>query len=416
MNKLTLLALSLSAIALTAQAKTTVTIDTWSNEGDIWQEKILPAFYAKNPDITVKFRQLEFAQYDELLQDKSRPGDLAMCRPFDSSLKIFKAGVFDEITEMQGIENFPSFAQSPWQTRSGAQTYCLPMASVIHGFFYNKTIFKELGLSEPQTRDEFYRLLDSIKADGQYQVMSMSVKDKWVPATLGYQNIGPNYWKGEDGRVGVIDGSEQLNEKPYQQVFSELRRWVDYLGADYQNVSYGDSIDAFKSGNVAVYPAGSWGIPTFRDDIDLGAFKPPVINKGDECYVSDHTDIGMGINANSQNKEASMRLLQWMTTAEFAELLTNSLPGFFSLSNHFIEVNDPTAATMLSWRTECDSTIRSTAQNLSSENNNLEDQVWDTTFEVMMKQKTPIEAAERLQTSLASWYLPQMNAKSNECN
>jgi raffinose/stachyose/melibiose transport system substrate-binding protein len=339
-----------------------------------------------------------------------------MCRPFDSSLKIFKAGVFDEITEMQGIENFPSFTQSPWQTRSGAQTYCLPMASVIHGFFYNKTIFKELGLSEPQTRDEFYRLLDNVKSTGQYQAMSMSVKDKWVSATLGYQNIGPNYWKGEDGRAAVIDGSEQLNEKPYQQVFSELRRWVDYLGPNYQKVSYGDSIDAFKSGNVAVYPAGSWGITTFRDDIDLGVFKPPVINKGDECYVSDHTDIGMGINANSQNKEASMRLLQWMTTAEFAELLTNSLPGFFSLSNHFIEVNDPTAATMLSWRTECDSTIRSTAQHLSSENNNLEDQVWEATFEVMMKQKTPVEAADRLQTSLASWYLPQINAKNDECN
>ena len=72
MNKLIIFTLSLSAFALTAQAKTTVTIDTWSNEGEIWQEKILPAFYAKNPDITVKFRQLEFVQYDELLQDKSR--------------------------------------------------------------------------------------------------------------------------------------------------------------------------------------------------------------------------------------------------------------------------------------------------------------------------------------------------------
>ena len=62
MNKLTLLALSLSAIALTAQAKTTVTIDTWSNEGEIWQEKILPAFYAKNPDITMNYCKTNLAQ------------------------------------------------------------------------------------------------------------------------------------------------------------------------------------------------------------------------------------------------------------------------------------------------------------------------------------------------------------------
>ena len=416
MKKKILLALGISAFTLNVHAQTTIIIDTWSNEGDVWQEKILPAFYAKNPDINVKFRQLEFAEYDELLLDKSRAGDLAMCRPFDSSLNIFKAGGFEEITEMEGIENFPSFAQSPWQTESGAKTYCLPMASVIHGFFYNKTIFKELGLSEPQTRDEFYALLDNVKSNSPYQAMSMSVKDKWVPATLGYQNIGPNYWKGEDGRLGVINGTEQLDSNAYKKVFADLSRWVDYLGPNYQQISYGDSIEAFKSGKVAVYPAGSWGIPTFRNEIELGTFKPPVENKGDECYISDHTDIGMGVNANSKNKEAAMRLLEWMTTAEFAERLTNTLPGFFSLSNHFIEVSDPTAKTMMSWRTECDSTIRSTAQNLSSESHNLEDQVWKESFDVMMKRKTSIEGAESLQRNLASWYLPQMNAKENVCN
>lgn len=415
MNKKILLALGLSALAMNAQAKTVITIDTWSNEGDVWQEKILPAFYKKNPDIKVEFRQLDFAKYDSLLQDKERAGDLAMCRPFDSSLKIFQAGVFDEITEMDGIENFPSFAQSPWQTRSGAQTYCLPMASVIHGFFYNKSIFKELGLKEPETRREFYQLLDKVKSDGRYQAMSMSVKDKWVPATLGFQNIGPNYWKGEDGRLGIVEGTEQLNDKSYQSVFAELSRWVNYLGPDYQSVSYADSIDAFKSGKVAVYPAGSWGIPTFRNEIELGAFKPPVARKGDECYISDHTDIGIGVNTHSKNKEAAMTLLNWMTTAEFAERLTNSLPGFFSLSNHFIEVSDPTAATMMSWRTECDSTIRSTAQNLSSPKHNLEDEVWNQTYSVMMKQKTSIEAANDLQFKLAEWYLPQTNAKKEQC-
>ena len=29
------------------------------------------------------------------------------------------------------MENFPSFAKAAWQTDSGAQTFCLPIASVI---------------------------------------------------------------------------------------------------------------------------------------------------------------------------------------------------------------------------------------------------------------------------------------------
>ena len=32
----------------------------------------------------------------------------------------------------------------------GKDTFCVPMASVIHGFIYNKDAFDELGLVEPQ--------------------------------------------------------------------------------------------------------------------------------------------------------------------------------------------------------------------------------------------------------------------------
>jgi hypothetical protein len=40
------------------------------------------------------------------------------------------------------------------------------MASVIHGFIYNKDAFTELGLSVPGTQAEFFDVLDKIKADG----------------------------------------------------------------------------------------------------------------------------------------------------------------------------------------------------------------------------------------------------------
>lgn len=408
-----LVAASIALLPLSTLA-TTITIDTWSNEGKVWQEKILPAFYQKHPDIKVEFREVAFGDYDQAILNKDTTSDMIMCRPFDSSLDSYKAGVLLEVTEMEGIENFPSFAQQPWQTESGATTFCLPMASVIHGFFYNKQIFRELGLTEPQTRDEFYQLLDTVNKDGRYDPMTMAVKDKWVPATLAFQNIGPNYWNGEDGRVGVIQGTQPINAPHYRAVFEELATWPQYLGTNYQNRTYADSIEIFTSGKAAVYPAGSWGIPTFRDEIDLGVFKPPVAKRGDECYFSDHTDIGMGINKHSENVEAASKLLTWMTTAEFAELLTNALPGFFSLSNHFIEVDDPTAATMLSWRNECDSTIRSAAQYLSRGENSLEDKIWQTTHGVLVGEQTPYRAVQSLQQSLSSWYPPQQKISNEE--
>jgi raffinose/stachyose/melibiose transport system substrate-binding protein len=60
------------------------------------------------------------------------------------------------------MKNFPPSAQVAWQSDDGKATYCMPMASVIHGFFYNKKIFAELGLTVPATEADFYAALDKI--------------------------------------------------------------------------------------------------------------------------------------------------------------------------------------------------------------------------------------------------------------
>ncbi len=64
------------------------------------------------------------------------------------------------------MANFGSVAKSAWVTDDGSDVFCVPMASVIHGFIYNQDIFDELGLSEPTTVEEFFAVLDAIQAAG----------------------------------------------------------------------------------------------------------------------------------------------------------------------------------------------------------------------------------------------------------
>ncbi|MCG7499996.1 ABC transporter substrate-binding protein [Vibrio sp. Of7-15] len=388
----------------------TVVIESWRTDDAIWNEKIIPAFNRHYPKIKVEYRSPENpATFNRELMNRfenGTAGDLIACRPFDASLALFEKGYLGEITEMEGMENFPGFAVDPWKTDSGAQTFCLPMAAVIHGFFYNKAIFEELGLSEPETESDFFQLLESIHRHGQYLPISMGTQDKWEAATMGYQNIGPNYWKGEDGRLGLINGEEKMDASHYRKVFEHLRRWGRYMGQDYQQRGYNDAIHLFSSGKAAIYPAGSWDILAFQN-IDMGVFRPPVPDSSDECYFSDHTDLGMGINADSKNKEAAMTFLRWMTTAEFADLFTNEVPGFFSLSNHFFEVDNEIGQTMIAWREECDSTIRSSAQILSRGTPEYEIELWETSIGVINGTMTPEQAVTRLQQGLAKWYEPQ---------
>ena len=266
------------------------------------------------------------------------------------------------------------------------------------------------GLEVPETEAEFFAALDAIKEDGTYIPMAMGTNDQWEAATMGYNNIGPNYWKGEEGRTALIAGEQKLTDEAWVAPYRTLAKWGDYLGDGYEAQTYPDSQNIFTLGRAAIYPAGSWEITGFnaQADFEMGAFKPPVQTAGDECYISDHTDIAMGMNAASPNADAAKTFLDWMGTAEFANIYANALPGFFSLSSHDVPMEDPLAQEFVSWRGECNSTIRSTYQILSRGTPNLENDTWNASAQVIKGEESPEDAGKRLQDGLASWYAPHM--------
>jgi raffinose/stachyose/melibiose transport system substrate-binding protein len=142
-------------------------------------------------------------------------------------------------------------------------------------------------------------------------------------------------------------------------------------------------------------------------EFELGAFPPPVPEAGDPCYISDHTDIALGMNANTEHPNEARVFLEWVASEEFASLYANALPGFFSLSDHSVELSDPIAQEFVDWRNTCESTIRDSYQILSRGEPNLENELWSVSAQVVNGDITPEEAAEQIQTGLEKWYEPQ---------
>ncbi|WLR91119.1 ABC transporter substrate-binding protein [Shinella zoogloeoides] len=408
-----LLATSILGTAGLAQAQdVTLTVESWRNDDlSIWQEKIIPAFEAKNPGIKVVFAPTAPTEYNAALNaklDAGSAGDLITCRPFDASLELFNKGHLAGLNDLSGMENFSDVAKSAWTTDDGATTFCVPMASVIHGFIYNKDAFDQLGITVPTTEAEFFAALDKIKAEGSYIPMAMGTKDLWEAATMGYQNIGPTYWKGEEGRKALIKGEQKLTDDGWVEPYRVLAKWKDYLGDGFEAQTYPDSQNLFTLGRAAIYPAGSWEIGLFNTQAQfkMGAFPPPVKNAGDTCYISDHNDIGIGLNAKSPNAEAAKKFLTFVSSPEFADIYANSLPGFFSLNSTAVKMADPLAQEFVSWREKCQPTIRSTYQILSRGTPNLENETWTESANVINGTDTPEVAGEKLQKGLDSWYKP----------
>jgi raffinose/stachyose/melibiose transport system substrate-binding protein len=408
-----LVATAIAGLAGVAHAEdVTLTIESWRNDDlAIWKDKLIPAFEAKNPGIKVVFSPSAPTEYNAALNAKlesGSAGDLITCRPFDASLELYKKGYLADISSNPGMENFSPVAKSAWQTDDGAATFCVPMASVIHGFIYNKDAFDALGLTPPKTEEEFFKVLEAIKADGNYIPLAMGTKDLWEAATMGYQNIGPNYWGGEEGRLALIKGEQKLTDPQWVKPYEVLAKWKPYLGDGFEAQTYPDSQNLFTLGRAAIYPAGSWEIGGFNTQAQfkMGAFLPPVPKDGDPCYISDHTDIAVGMNAKTAHPEETKKFLSWVSSPEFADIYANSLPGFFSLNSTPVKMQDPLAQEFVSWRDKCKSTIRSTYQILSRGTPNLENETWVESANVINGTDTPAVAGEKLQKGLDSWYKP----------
>ncbi len=405
------IAAAASALLCSALAQAgTLSIESWRvDDKGLWEEVLLPAFAKAHPGISVKFAPTSPPEYNSALNARltaGTAGDLITCRPFDVSLDLFKKGQLDALNGTPGLKNFPESAQVAWQTDDGKSTYCMPMASVIHGFFYNKKIFAELGLKVPETETDFFGALDKIKAAGKVAPIAMGTADQWETNQIVFTGIGPNHWKGEEGRRALIAGKAKFTDPAYVSTWETMAKWAPYLPKGYQAQTYGDSQNLFGTGRAAIYPAGSWDISYFEQNskIELGAFKPPVQKAGDPCFISDHTDIAMGINSKSPNKADAKVFLDWLASKEFADLYTNKVTGFFSLSNHKIDVKNPVAQEMISWRNQCKSTIRLNAQIMSRGTPSMENELWNVSSQVMNLKMAPKDAAAQIQTGFAKWY------------
>ncbi|HZX25623.1 MAG TPA: ABC transporter substrate-binding protein [Telluria sp.] len=402
--------LALLALGLQVRAGTVV-LESWRvDDRPLWENVLIPAFERKHPGITVKYVTTSPTTYDDSLTDrlaKDAAGDVLACRPFDASLALYRKGYLEKLNGFPGLVNFNARSRMAWQTDDGRDIFCLPVASVIHGFLYNKKIFERLGLAVPATSDDFLAALETLRRAGTTP-LALGTADKWEATQTLFTNIGPAWWRGDDGRRALVSGKARFTDARFVSAFEFERRLAPYLPRGAAAQGYADSQRQFAQGQAAIYPAGSWDIAYFNKvtGLDVGAFPPPVAHAGERCQISDHMDIGAGINRHARNKEEAYRLLAWMATQEFADLYTNRAVGFFSLSTHLIAITDPLAKQMASWRDKCGTSFRLTAQFLNRGSPSLDQQLWNVNAAVLTGGLSPRDAARRLQQDLDRWYRP----------
>jgi raffinose/stachyose/melibiose transport system substrate-binding protein len=414
---LIVLALALSTVGVQAQGKVTLVLGSWRTEDIEGYGKILAIFNQSHPNIEVKFEPTLNTEYDAQLLTALQGGkgpDLITCRPFDRSLLNYQAGYLANVKDLSGLEHFSDVAISAWATDNKDAVFCVPMASVIHGFIYNQEIFDQVGVKPPRTETEFFAVLDKIKAAG-ITPLAITTKDAWTTTTMGFENIGVNFWDGENGRLALIEGKAKVTDEPYVNALKSLNRWAPYLPEGHESIGYADTQQMFPLGKAAIYPSGSWEIPLFESlaTFKMGAFMPYLPDNVDpkNCWIDDHVDIAIGMNSKTAHPAEAKEFLQWLTTAEFAQAFADNQPGFFPLGDHKLDIKDPLAAEFVSWRQQCKSSIRIFYQFLGRGTPSALDEATNHIYIMLQGKETPEQVAKTIQDGLDKWYKPMPASK-----
>ena len=391
-----------------ALAADPLVIESWRAEDQvIWDEHLLPAFHAKHPGIRVEFRPEDALAYDGRVNDRlsnRRAGDLIACRPFDESNKIYQRGYFEPLpTDV--LQSYDSDARMPWTSDDGQHTYCLPLAYVTHGYLYNTDIFKSLGLTVPRTHAELNAVLKRLLDDRRYVPLALGTADRWETTQVMFTGMGPSFWAGEAGRKALLDGQAEFTDEAFVASWRWLAGLAPYLPPGHRDMSNADARLLFATGNAAIYPTGSWDLPFLRETqfpgnrrvVPFAAFAPTTINAQDDCQVSAHPDMAMGINRYSPRKEQALVFLRWLASAEFIQLLNTVMAGFYPLAPHAVPITDPVASDMQSWGQRCKSTIRLNAHWMNRYFPPLEEELWNVNVNVINGTMSPSEAASRIQ-------------------
>ncbi|MDI6022587.1 extracellular solute-binding protein [Leucobacter sp. UT-8R-CII-1-4] len=346
-------ALALSACAPSAGSNSSgsgedVTLKVWSwrTEDVEAYNRIFDVFEKENPGITVQFEAFQNTEYNQILTTGlagSDGPDVPMVRAYGQLQPNIEAGQLVAIDDkVEGLDAIPESLIAGAKGREDGKTYAVPLATQTLQMFYNKQIFNEQGLKVPTTWDEFIEVNDKLLA-ADVTPIALGAKDDWI-LPIYADIVGSARYGGSDFEAKVLSGETDFNDPDYVASLQLITDLEKYLTPDVIGVSYTDSQIQFTSGQAAQFPGGSFEIGTFQSqapDMEFGSYQVPTPPNSvlDAPVTPGYADGNFAVNAQSKHQEESIKLMNWLATPEFGQLVADELNQFSAIPG--VKYSDP---------------------------------------------------------------------------
>lgn len=276
--------------------------------------------------------------------------------------------------------------------------YGVQMFPWVVGFFYNKDLFAQAGVTEtPKTWTEFVSACEKLKAAN---INAITCDD-------AYMTLIPNNYLarliGSDKIAAMsADASDPAwKSEEVKQAFAEMEKLSPFMSPQTATNKYPAGQQEFALGEAAMYLNASW-MPsevaeTAGEDFPWGFFAFPEVEGGVETAgYSSVGGIPLAVYSKSQNPEAAKEFLRYVVSKEVQDYLA--------------ELGGAPATVGSEWtgaRAECTDVIAA-ADKVSSLNCDLSSEFVSAVFTIEMNkvltQQTTAEKAVSVLTSEASKY------------
>jgi len=172
-------------------------------------------------------------------------------------------------------------------------------------YYYNKDIFRQVGVSPPRTWAEFMEVLAKIKqagitpvAVGESDSRTTSMWTFWnlVPQLLAYRTPLMDSWDKNDNQDGLLEFQYGIKNNKFSlldpqqlELYRLVKEFSQYWNPGFNGITWDRSKDLFYQGRAAVMMNGSWEATGVSDKtqgkFEWGIFHMPVLTRESSPYA-----------------------------------------------------------------------------------------------------------------------------------
>jgi ABC-type glycerol-3-phosphate transport system substrate-binding protein len=332
------------------------TVEWWDSQTGVDEEitkKMIDTFQQKNPDIKINrtfIAQVQGTQANEKLLTSIAGGNPPDIYKFDRFI-VAQFAAQDFLTDLTDMASKAGVKQDDYwpfaweEANYNGKLYALPYDTDTRALWYNKNIFKEVGLDPEKPPQNITELADMsaklMKKDANGKITRFGfnpITDQAWGYTYGFA------WKGE-----FQDAATKKITTANPKVVESMKWLADFaksIGTDQLDAfvaacagsNCNDANDYFWTGQNAMVVSGDWKVAQakkYKPDVQYGVVPFPGPD-GPAPYASWAGGWSWVIPKGAKNVEAAFKVLSWVAGPEGQDM--------FNKATYHIPTNKKTAA------------------------------------------------------------------------